>query len=66
MEKGIVAWFNSEKGYGFIQAKGRDYFVHYTEIQGEGYKSLNKGMSVCFEPTDTPKGKVAKNVVKQS
>ena len=50
MQKGTVKWFNSEKGYGFIQSEnGEDIFVHFSAIQGEGYKTLEEGAAVEFE-----------------
>jgi cold shock protein len=65
MLKGKVKWFNSNKGYGFIeQENGKDVFVHHTGIQGEGYKSLNEGQPVSFEIVQGPKGPAAGNVVK--
>lgn len=65
MEKGTVKWFSNEKGYGFISTEaGQDVFVHHTEIQGEGYKTLDEGQPVEFEITQGPKGAQAKNVVK--
>lgn len=66
MEKGVVKWFNSEKGYGFISGNGKDYFVHFKEIQAEGYKSLNQGEHVSFKPSMTPRGLIATNVVIES
>ena len=61
--QGIVKWFNNEKGYGFItQEEGPDLFVHYSEIQDAGYKSLNEGDTVEFEITDGKKGKQASAV----
>ena len=55
--QGIVKWFNAEKGYGFItQEGGSDLFVHYSEIQGSGYKSLDEGDKVEFEVTEGKKG----------
>ena len=63
---GKVKWFNAEKGYGFITAEdGKDVFVHYSQIQSEGYKSLDEGQAVEFEINDGPKGPQATNVVKK-
>lgn len=63
--KGSVKWFNAEKGYGFIQPdEGEDVFVHFSEIQGSGYKSLDEGERVSFEITQGAKGPQAVNVVK--
>ena len=54
---GTVKWFNAEKGYGFISREdGDDIFVHYSEIQGGGYKSLEEGQKVEFEVTQGRKG----------
>jgi CspA family cold shock protein len=66
MEKqGKVKWFNDKKGYGFIaQEGGRDVFVHYSNVKGEGYKTLAEGQEVSFEIVDGPKGPQAINVVK--
>jgi len=65
MPKGTVKWFNNSKGYGFITPEsGEDVFVHYSAIQGEGYKSLEEGAEVEFEIKEGPKGKEAANVVK--
>lgn len=62
--RGTVKWFSNEKGYGFIsQEDGPDLFVHYSEIQGSGYRSLEEGASVEFEITDGKKGKQASAVV---
>jgi len=64
--EGTVKWFNNDKGYGFIsQADGEDVFVHFSAIQGDGYKSLQEGQAVSFEVTQGPKGKQASNVVPQ-
>ncbi len=65
MQKGTVKWFNSEKGYGFIQSEnGEDVFVHFSAIQGEGYKTLDEGAEVEFEVIDGAKGPQAANVTK--
>ena len=62
---GRVKWFNDSKGYGFIEQEGgKDIFVHYTAIQGEGFKSLAEGQNVEFEITEGAKGPQATNVVK--
>ncbi len=62
-EQGTVKWFSNEKGYGFISREGgEDVFVHFSAIEGEGYKTLNEGQSVEFDITDGPKGKQAANV----
>ncbi len=63
--KGKVKWFNASKGYGFITPEeGADVFVHYSAIQGDGYKSLEEGAAVEFEVTQGAKGPAAANVVK--
>lgn len=63
MATGIVKWFNDDKGFGFIEQDiGEDVFVHYSEIQGEGYKSLDEGDEVEFELEETDKGLSATNV----
>ena len=62
-EQGTVKWFSNEKGFGFISREGADdVFVHFSAIQGEGYKSLNEGQAVEFDIVDGPKGKQAANV----
>jgi CspA family cold shock protein len=64
-ERGTVKWFNATKGYGFVQREqGGDVFVHFSAIQGEGYRSLNEGDAVEFEVTEGPKGLQAANVTK--
>ena len=62
---GRVKWFNDAKGYGFIaRDEGPDVFVHYTSIQGEGFKSLSEGQQVEFDLLEGPKGLQAANVRK--
>ncbi len=62
---GRVKWFNDSKGYGFIEQEGgRDIFVHYTAIQGDGFKTLAEGQKVEFEITEGAKGPQATKVVK--
>ena len=64
-ERGTVKWFNATKGYGFIvREQGGDVFVHYSAIQGDGYRSLNEGETVEFDVTDGPKGLQATNVTR--
>ena len=64
-QEGVVKWFNETKGYGFIGPDdgGRDIFVHYSQIQSDGYKTLREGQRVRYEIGDTPKGPQAQNVV---
>lgn len=66
MATGQVKWFNDSKGFGFITQQGfdRDIFVHYTAIQGDGFKTLAEGQQVEFELIDGPKGPQASNVAK--
>ncbi len=59
-EQGTVKWFKSEKGFGFIQREaGDDVFVHFSAIQGDGYKSLEEGEKVSFDVVKGPKGLLA-------
>ena len=63
MATGTVKWFSSEKGYGFIsQEGGEDVFVHFSAIQGDGYRNLEEGQPVEFEVTSGDKGPQAANV----
>jgi len=63
MAQGTVKWFNSEKGYGFIEQEGGpDLFVHYSAIAGSGYRSLEDGQAVEFEVVQGPKGPQADQV----
>jgi CspA family cold shock protein len=62
-EQGTVKWFNASKGFGFIQRQsGEDVFVHFSAIQGDGYRSLTEGQAVEFDVTKGPKGLQAANV----
>ena len=62
-EKGTVKWFNNEKGFGFIaRANGKDVFVHFKAITGEGYRSLKEGARVEFTVSEGPKGPQAEDV----
>ncbi|MBT2658217.1 MULTISPECIES: cold-shock protein [Bacillaceae] len=66
MEHGKVKWFNSEKGFGFIEREGgEDVFVHFSAIQGDGYKTLDEGQEVTFEIENGQRGPQAVNVQKQ-
>lgn len=65
MPRGKVKWFSNQKGYGFITPEsGNDVFVHYTSIQGDGYKTLEEGQEVEFEIQKDGKGEKAINVTK--
>jgi CspA family cold shock protein len=63
--KGKVKWFNAEKGYGFIEREdGGDVFVHYTAIQGEGFKTLEEGEMVEFDIVEGKRGLQSANVIR--
>ena len=68
MPKGVVKWFSNQKGYGFITAEssgsGKDIFVHFSSVQGDGFKTLSEGDQVEFEIASGPKGEQATNVRK--
>ena len=65
MEQGTVKWFNNDKGYGFISREsGAAVFVHFSAIQGEGFKSLDEGQKVSFDVEEGDRGLQAVNVVK--
>ncbi|OFW78449.1 MAG: cold-shock protein [Alicyclobacillus sp. RIFOXYA1_FULL_53_8] len=63
MQEGTVKWFNAEKGFGFISREnGDDVFVHFSAIQGDGFKTLEEGQRVTFDVVQGPKGPQAANV----
>jgi CspA family cold shock protein len=62
MAEGIVKWFNSKKGFGFIQCEDGDAFVHYNNIVANGFRTLNEGQKVTFTVTKGAKGLQAENV----
>ena len=64
METGTVKWFNDAKGFGFItpDGGGEDLFAHFSEVQGNGFKSLQEAQKVSFEVKQGPKGKQAGNI----
>ena len=65
MAKGVVKWFSDQKGYGFIQQEnGEDLFVHYSAIEGDGFRTLSEGDEVTFEVGEGRKGPAAQNVRK--
>ena len=65
MKQGTVKWFNAEKGFGFIEIENEDdVFVHFSAIEGEGFKSLDEGQQVEFEVVEGDRGPQAANVVK--
>ncbi|SHI94753.1 cold shock protein (beta-ribbon, CspA family) [Clostridium amylolyticum] len=64
MNQGTVKWFNAEKGFGFIEVEGgKDVFVHFSAIAGEGFKSLQEGQKVSFDIVEGQRGEQAANVV---
>jgi CspA family cold shock protein len=64
MAEGKVKWFNEKKGFGFIETSQGDVFVHYSAIEGDGYRSLNEGDQVSLEIQDSQKGPQASKVKK--
>ncbi len=68
MAQGTVKWFSDQKGFGFITPEGgkKDVFVHFSALQGEGFKTLAEGQLVSFEVVTGPKGEQAANVTKLS
>lgn len=65
LKTGTVKWFNADKGYGFLEVEGEnDVFVHFSAIQGDGFKSLDEGQTVQFDVVDGERGPQAANVVK--
>ena len=64
MATGTVKWFNDSKGFGFITPAdgGKDLFVHFSAIQGQGFKTLKEGQRVSFDVTSSPKGPQASNI----
>jgi len=62
-EQGVVKWFSDKKGYGFIEGKETEYFVHYSAVQMEGFQTLQQGAKVHFDVETTDKGPAARNVV---
>jgi len=62
MLEGIVKWFNNDKGFGFIHANQKDYFVYFKDIKCEGFKTLKDGQAVRFRVDTSPKGPVARDV----
>ncbi|AET57924.1 cold-shock protein [Paenibacillus terrae] len=66
MPTGTVKWFNADKGFGFIETEGQDIFVHYSAIEGEGFKTLDEGQHVEFNVVESQRGPQAEHVTKTS
>jgi CspA family cold shock protein len=68
MAKGTVSWFSEEKGYGFISPDdgNEDIFVHYTDIEGIGFRSLKEGQKVSYVPARAPRGRVVARAVRRT
>ncbi|MGF3066515.1 cold-shock protein [Facklamia sp. P12934] len=65
MNTGTVKWFNADKGFGFIEGQdGNDVFAHFSNIQGDGFKSLDEGQTVTYDVEAGPRGNQATNIVK--
>ncbi|MGF3073623.1 cold-shock protein [Facklamia sp. P12945] len=65
MNTGTVKWFNADKGFGFIEGQdGNDVFAHFSNIQGDGFKSLDEGQTVTYDIEAGPRGNQATNIVK--
>ncbi len=62
MINGKVVWFSDEKGFGFVESEGKQYFAHFKEISGTGFKKLKEGEAVSFEPGMTSKGPIATSI----
>ena len=60
--RGTVKWFNEAKGFGFLESDGKDYFAHFSAIDGDGFKTLNEGAAVSFVPAQGPKGPQAESI----
>ena len=60
--RGTVKWFNEGKGFGFLESGGKDYFAHFSAIEGDGFKTLNEGAAVLFTPAQGAKGPQAENI----
>lgn len=59
MQNGVVKWFSDPKGFGFVASEGKDYFIHFKEINVNGFKSLKEGDRVNFVASQSPKGPIA-------